>query len=383
VLDKELGEQTANTLDSGRFFSEEKPLVSICMPHLNSVPFTNERMDTIISQTLRDWELIVVDSDSDDGSRQILERYGSADRRIRIVTGPRDGIYTNLNRAIDRASGKYVYIATSDDTMAADCLEKMVQVLEKNPECAVCHCSLQIIDDRGQPVSDADDWAQYSRQTECFGDWINTPHIRMAPHDGILHFSLGTVYTSLTQLLVRRQVFDDIGLFRTDCSPHADFEWGMRLGLTENVVHLPERLATWRCHKAQATQEKHQLRVRAGGEFYRLTGLALAAHKKRDPDLVKALTRSRLKDFYLVDEFMVRRMTAKSLGSWFWYAAVFIMKHPVFSARWFFRKVIRRQKMTPDFADALRDEFRTLGMHNLLRPLQLDSLPCSSLAVAK
>jgi hypothetical protein len=59
------------------------------------------------------------------------------------------------------------------------------------------------------------------------------------------------------------------------------------------------------------------------------------------------------------------------------------MKHPVFSVRWFFQKVIRRRKMTPDFADALEDEFKALGMDNLLRRLQLDGVPCSSLAVAK
>src|SRR5215468_3034222 len=102
------------------------PIVSICMPHLNSRPFTEERLATILNQTFCDWELIIIDSDSNDGSRQILEKYAVNDLRIRLVQGPRDGIYTNLNRAIKLASGKYIYIAMSDDTMMEDCLEKMV-----------------------------------------------------------------------------------------------------------------------------------------------------------------------------------------------------------------------------------------------------------------
>src|SRR5438132_5350203 len=101
----------------GYFSAPMNPLISICMPHLNSQPFTEERMQTILNQTIRDWELIVVDSDSNDGSREILENCASSDPRIRLIQGPRDGIYTNLNRALKLSKGEYVYIAMSDDTM--------------------------------------------------------------------------------------------------------------------------------------------------------------------------------------------------------------------------------------------------------------------------
>src|SRR2546425_9157663 len=88
------------------------PLISICMPHLNSQPFTEERLQTILDQTLHDWELIIIDSNSDDGSREILESCASRDQRIRLMQGPRDGIYTSLNRALELCTGEYVYIAT-------------------------------------------------------------------------------------------------------------------------------------------------------------------------------------------------------------------------------------------------------------------------------
>ena len=59
---------------------------------------------------------------------------------------PRKGIYDAINKCIESASGKYVYIATSDDLMTTDCLSIMVNTLEEYPECGICHCCLSIID---------------------------------------------------------------------------------------------------------------------------------------------------------------------------------------------------------------------------------------------
>ncbi|MDB6147275.1 MAG: glycosyl transferase family 2, partial [Spartobacteria bacterium] len=165
------------------------------MPHLNSRPFTKERMETILSQTLSDWELIIIDSKSDDGSRELLEQYAKEDSRIQITDGPRDGIYTNLNRALQLCSGEYVYVATSDDTMRPDCLERMVEALERNPDCGLCHCCLEIIDGNGAILNSDQAWENWQAQL-YFDQWIHQYHVRKAPHDGLLHFGFYTVYSS-------------------------------------------------------------------------------------------------------------------------------------------------------------------------------------------
>jgi glycosyltransferase involved in cell wall biosynthesis len=348
------------TTDTGR-----KPLVSICMPHLNSQPFLEERMRSILRQTLTDWELIIVDSSSDDGSREILQRYAEADSRIHLADAPRDGIYSNLNRAIERGRGKYVYIATSDDTMAADCLERMAAALEHNPDCGLCHCCLEIIDEAGNPVGPDDAWDNFTVQM-YFGDWTHRAHIRRAPHDGLLHLGFMTIYTSLTQLLVRRRVFEDLGLFRTDCHSRADFEWGLRVGLNESVVHVPRKLATWRRHRRQATQPIEALRARARGDFRRMTMKALKSLENRNPPLAVELERSALHDFYLVDEVKARRMLARSLLGPLMSTAEFVVKHPLASLRWLRCKIVLRQKITADFGDAVRSEFQRLGLAGLI-----------------
>jgi glycosyltransferase involved in cell wall biosynthesis len=336
------------------------------MPHLNSRPFIQERMESILRQTLEDWELIIVDSNSDDGSRPILEQYARNDRRIKLSQSPRDGIYTNLNRAIELATGKYVYVATSDDTMAPQCLERMVEALERNPDCGICHCCLEIVDDTGEPVGPADAWESFASQ-RYFGPWLNKHHVRRAPHDGLLHFGLFTVYTSLNQLLIRRSVFERRGLFRIDSGSHADFEWGMRVGLTENVVHLPQKLAQWRRHRLQATQLEQVLLARSQGEFHRLAIAALKSLRNGNRALADSLKDCKLHRFYLVNEIGTRRTLAHSTLDKASGIAGFAGKHPLFCIQWLYYKLVRRERIAGDFDAAVRDEFRRLGLTDLLR----------------
>ena len=107
-------------------------MVSICVPNFNTRAYLPERFNTIFSQTFTNWELIVCDSYSDDGGWEYIEELAKHEPRMRIYQTPRKGIYAGFNDCIKEAKGKYVYIATSDDTMMPDCLEWMVSTLEAN-----------------------------------------------------------------------------------------------------------------------------------------------------------------------------------------------------------------------------------------------------------
>jgi glycosyltransferase involved in cell wall biosynthesis len=208
-------------------------------------------MESILAQTFTDWELIISDNYSDDGSWDYLQTF-QKNPRVRLFQFPRAGMYANWNNCIRLARGEFIYIATSDDTMTPDCLEKMIAALDRHPVGDIAHCCLNIIDEQGRSLGAASPWLQY-RSTRYFNDWNWLPHVRYAPHDGLLHFIGGSVYTSITQLLIRRGVFDRIGLFDRHFGSYGDFEWNMRASLLVNTIHVPEALATWRLHPAQAT----------------------------------------------------------------------------------------------------------------------------------
>jgi hypothetical protein len=163
-------------------------------------------------------------------------------------------MYANWNNCLRQARGEFIYIATSDDTMSPDCLEKMVDALDANPRCALAHCRLRAIDEHGKDIPHINEaWSLWSVFALSSGSLRDRPHVRLAPFDGLLHLGGETVYRSITQLLIRRSLFESIGMFESTWGSVGDFEWDMRAGLVANTVHVPDTWGAWRIHASQAT----------------------------------------------------------------------------------------------------------------------------------
>jgi glycosyltransferase involved in cell wall biosynthesis len=271
------------------------PKISICLPNLNTRPFLPARLESIRAQTFTDWELVVSDNFSEDGAWEFFQAAARADARILIAQAPRGGMYDNWNNCVRRARGEYVYIATSDDTMMPACLERLAAALDRLPGCGLASCRAMGIDREGRELPD---WWPTREAARFFGEWMERAHIRPAPHDGILHAALGMVYDSVTQLLIRRTVFERVGLFRTDFGSQADLEWEMRASLVTDTVHVPETLATWRIHAQQATQDATFLQPRAWENVTAMIGHALDAARAVAPANTARLSRGRLQCYH-------------------------------------------------------------------------------------
>jgi hypothetical protein len=227
------------------------PRVSICLPNLNTLPYLPERISTILSQSFVDWELLVYDGYSSDGSWEYFCKLADRDRRMRVWQGPREGTPGSWTPCIRAARGEFVYIATSDDTMSHDCIEKLVKALDENPDCDLAHCPISIIDERGDPGEDW--WTRNSLFAKSSGELLCRYHKRIAPFDGILCLLGDNIYTSVTQLLIRKSLFHKIGFYQGDWGSVGDFHWNLRAGLVASTVHVPDTWGGWRVHSSQAT----------------------------------------------------------------------------------------------------------------------------------
>lgn len=268
---------------NSRKSNKKTSVISVILPILNHYPFLEERITSIVSQTHTNWECIVIDGFSTDGTWEYLENLAQKDTRFKLYQYPPNGPYDAWNKGIEKAKGKYIYIATSDDTMRPECLEKLSSALEANPICDIAHSCLELIDEQSQPFHIQ--WKDWPKAT-FYGDLIKRAHIRLAPHDGFVHAGWSTVYSSITQLLMRRSLFDKVGLFSTDLGPPADFEWGMRATMVGNTIHVPEYLATWRKHNKQLTQEGFLY----DSKFYRLLNQMVERAYKQAYASVKLLS---------------------------------------------------------------------------------------------
>jgi glycosyltransferase involved in cell wall biosynthesis len=216
------------------------------------LPFLRERFDSIFRQSLDDWELLAYDSYSEDGAWEFIRDLGMKEKRMRVFQGPRQGPYPAWNECLRRTKAEFVYIATSDDTMAVDCLEKMVVALEHHTDCDLAHCPLVFLDEAGASAAEPR-WPQCTVFGHAIGEMVNRAHVRRAPYDGLLHLTGQHVYLSMTQLLIRRSLFSRIGCFPSKWGSVSDFNWEMKAGLVANTVHVPDTWASWRVHGRQAS----------------------------------------------------------------------------------------------------------------------------------
>ena len=100
------------------------PKVSVIIPVYNTEAYVEQTLRSIMGQTLRDIELIVVNDGSTDGSLSVLERIATGDDRIRLYTQPNKGLSQTRNAGIARARGEFIYFMDSDDLLEPDALER-------------------------------------------------------------------------------------------------------------------------------------------------------------------------------------------------------------------------------------------------------------------
>lgn len=126
------------------------PLVSIGMPVYNGENFIREAIDSILGQTFQDFELIISDNASTDGTEAICREYAAKDQRIRYCRNAQNlGAAPNYNIVVTYAKGKYFKWASHDDILAPEFIEKCVEALENNPSVVLVYPRVSIIDKCG------------------------------------------------------------------------------------------------------------------------------------------------------------------------------------------------------------------------------------------
>ena len=114
------------------------PKVSIIIPVYNVKPYVAEALDSVINQTYKNLEIIVIDDGSNDGSEKICDEYAKKDNRIKLIHQENRGLSAARNTGLDNMSGEYVAFLDSDDVFELEAIEKSLQaMLYNNVDCVV------------------------------------------------------------------------------------------------------------------------------------------------------------------------------------------------------------------------------------------------------
>ncbi len=212
------------------------PQVSILMPVYNTALYLREAMDSMLSQTFTDFELIVLNDCSPDNAEEILDTYD--DPRIVRYKGEKNvGLSNVLNVGIEMARGKYIARMDSDDISLPNRLQVQVDFLEAHPEIDLVSVGMQLF---GASES------VWKRERD-----LEKVKIEAMFHSPILHAS--SVW--------RKDSFERNGLrFRQEMVPAEDYElWTRALVKGLKLVNLPEVLYKYRLHQSQATLQKDKV----------------------------------------------------------------------------------------------------------------------------
>jgi glycosyltransferase involved in cell wall biosynthesis len=225
------------------------PLVSIGLPVFNGEAYLKQTVDSILAQRFRDFELIISDNASTDGTPTIGRELARHDPRIRYHRNPTNlGGVRNFNSVFTRARGRYFKWAAHDDLLHPDFLGRCVEVLEARPSTVLCFSRVTIIDQDDRVLRTGLD----GRLARVDAD---DPIVRLASHVCVMHACYHVFG------LIRSEALRDTGLFGSFAG--SDRPLLAKLALRGPMFLIPEDLILVRDHPQRSIKALPSIYLRA------------------------------------------------------------------------------------------------------------------------
>ena len=214
------------------------PSVTVLMPVFNGAAHLRAAVDSVLAQTFRDFELLVIDDGSSDDSAAIIRSYHDA--RIRLLSNPRNlGLVATLNRGLDEARGQYIARLDCDDEAQPHRLERQLYFMDRHPEVGI-----------------AGSWFE-----KIQGD--RRVRGEVAPRDADIRFMLLFDNAFLhSSMILRKSLLDTHGLRFDPAYLHAeDYEFWVRCARHTDMANLPEVLTRYRDHLDNISNRYHAVQT--------------------------------------------------------------------------------------------------------------------------
>jgi glycosyltransferase involved in cell wall biosynthesis len=224
--------------------------VTAFMPVYNGMKFLAESVGSILGQTLREFEFLVIDDGSSDGSAAYIE--GLGDPRVRLIRhGANQGIRGTYNHGLAEARGTYVAIMDQDDVAAPARLERQLAFMEANPGVGLCGSQVSLIGDAGGPS-----WIRFLEPAEI--------RIALLFENPVCHPSVMLRMSTLTRH----------GLSYPDYPYAEEYALWTRLARHAALANLGEELLRYRVHAGQVSHRRSEAQA---ASMRRIAGEQLGA----------------------------------------------------------------------------------------------------------
>jgi glycosyltransferase involved in cell wall biosynthesis len=210
----------------------DRPAVSVVIPTFNRANYIREAIQSVLDQTFKDFEIIVVDDGSTDGTQQAVASFHDA--RIRYLRERHRGIGASMNAGIAASTGAYVARLDSDDTWLPNMLAIETAALEKNPDLGAVYARAEAMNEQGQRLPT--------------GRGMPLRY----PEDSFLSM-LYEDSTSTITTIVRRACFEKAGPYDESLTTSEDWDMALRISRHYPLLFIDEVVARFRLHETNIT----------------------------------------------------------------------------------------------------------------------------------
>lgn len=230
------------------------PAVSVIIPNYNHARYLWQRIESVLTQRLTNFELIILDDASVDGSVEIIKRFASTDSRISFYPSAKNSgsPFIQWNKGVRLAKAKLIWIAESDDTASPDFLEKMVNVHSENKDVSLSFCESNRMNDNGEITGS---WKTF---TDNFNIDVFESDFVMRGIDFIESFLIvKNVIPNASGVVFKKSIYNEVGGTDETLKTNSDWLTWLKLLLKHDVAFVAEPLNNFRYHAASVIAKAH------------------------------------------------------------------------------------------------------------------------------
>lgn len=210
--------------------------ISVIMPVYNAEKFIKDSIESILNQTYKNFEFIIVNDGSIDSSLKIIKEYKEKDNRIKIIDQKNEGVSRSRNNAIKKSTGIYIAFIDADDVWENNKIERQIQEFKKDEKLKICGTKAKIINEDNTETGEVFDYPPLENKKIKYSSIYKNPFIT-------------------SSIMIKKDILNTNNLFNKKMNFCEDYEFITKYIYKNKSKNIDEYLIKYRIHKNSSSRK--------------------------------------------------------------------------------------------------------------------------------